>query len=1287
MKSDDIIKKYNLAEIKSAGPRYTPGQDKDAPNLNIQELEEAFDALSLSAGFRERLQNLEKLIAKGLEEFSRQIDSLFVGKKRSPLHLKNLLVKLSKASPQDAKILIREIKTVIKAINKTIRKREDELFEMERKEREKAKEGNKSEAPSHTQNSGYDHERYQLRRFEENIGEVSSYFHSVAPDLISKNCLLLLGEWGTGKTHSLCDFVKKLNQDGHFCVFSIAQNFPLNTDPLNAICQRSKLAKNIDDLLANLENIGQKNKCRTLLIVDGINEGDREEWKTAVINLFDKVSKLQHVGLILSCRSPFQHLIFNEKTLGSYKILFHEGFKEIEFEAQEEFFKYYKIPFPEVPLLSDEFARPLTLKLICKALGNLTASKKKSAFSGIASGQKGMTYILEKYIQDLGDPIEKSFKLPGKFCWTFLKGTKKTKNGLEDGIAVRMAKDQKEVLSHDEVLEIILNTTQWTSKEDAQKFLKAVVHSGILFEHYIWTDKGYVDAIKMPYQKFSDHIIARHLLDHYLGNKSVAAVKRSFNANKPLGRIFEISRHGHQYEIPNWAEALMIEFPERIKKLNLDNRELVYFLPKNKRLVNPSLEPFLNSLLWRTPSSFCRGTDSIVSQLLEGGPNIRNRVLDTLLALAVKKNHPYKAQKLDRFLFKKTMPERDLQWSEFLRTSYDTNAPYKIISWSKTAANQGVSKNVAENCITILMWFLTSVSKPQRDTATEAIIKLGCLYPDLVFKQTLYSLTVNDPYVSERMLSASYGVAMNKWAESRKKFREPFLNFAKELVKEMFLPDSKWATHNAIARDCALGCIEIARLMNKNCIPRQYARYLKPPFAHIKSPFKNPKNITKKKIEAVKPAIYMDFRNYTVGRLITGRGNYQDKHPEYQAVLKQIKGRMYDLGYRFKDFEEIDKEIPRYQRLDRSEHPSKIDRYGKKYSWIAFYEMYGYREANGLLRDWADEHRISEITFDPSIPRPPKACSLRLPNLFRSKFINFSHWLANGPTPNYKNLLVREKIRGEAGPWVLLDGFIHQANHTDQREIFSFLRGLLVKEKNIDEFKEKYFSKDYPGNRSIPEAQADHYAFAGEIPWSRQHAHYLRHKNGRIKRHVEDAFGGSEFVPYKRPPKNTLSIAIKKSDGTIFDILGGNASSGKWVKVPGVSVEIPVHGISWESYHSVVNDYSGFDVPTPAISNYLELSYRNQSVELFDRNGKRSTIFLRMKDPDSYHGTHLIYIRKDLLDLYLKHTGQTIIWAVWGERDTNYKALDQRKSETSIGRIYEEHKHIHRSFYQYSDFC
>lgn len=1283
MKFDDL-RKYNCKEIESAGPRYTPGQDKNAPNMHIQALEDALDALSLSADFRKRTQELSAQLSKAIEDSSHEISKIFKRKKRTPQRLKCLLDQFSKASPVEAKRYVKEIKIVIRAINNAIRKREDQLFEIERKAREAAKDKTTAETES-SQIRPDNHERYQLRRFEDSIGEIRAYFNSDTPELISNNCALLLGEWGTGKTHTLCDYAKKLTKEKHHCVFAIAQNFPLNTDPLAAICERSNLAKDMATLLANLEHYGKQNKCRALLIVDGINEGDREEWKIAVVKLYKQVHRLEHVGLILSCRSPFQNLLCNEAMLKAYKLLYHQGFREIEFEAQEEFFKYYKIPFPEVPLLSDEFSRPLTLKLICNALEHLTKEQKKSTFAGIASGQKGMTYVLEKYIQDLGTPIEKAFQLPGKFCWSFLKGTKKTKNGLEDGVAVRMASKQTEVLSYDETIEIILNVTDWTCEQKARDFLKSVVHSGILFEHYIWSDGVYSDAVKLPYQKFSDHIIARHLLDKHLKKDTIERVKRSFYAGQPLGSIFEISKFGREYNMPNWAEALMIEFPERIKKLGEDNRELVYYLPKSKRLITPSLEPLLNSLLWRPPTSFCHGTDLVISQLLEKDTaSTRYKVLDTLLALSVKKDHPYSAKRLDKYLFAMDMPKRDLLWSEFLRKSYSESTVYKIISWSITASSQGITKRVAENCLTILMWFLTSVSKPQRDRATEAIIKLGFLFPDVLFKHTLYSLSINDPYVSERMLAASYGAAMNKWAENKKKFREPFLIFAKELVKEMFLPESRWATHNAISRDSALGCIEIARLIDKKCIATQYIKYLKPPFSHIKSPFKNPRGIRNYKIEAVKPALHMDFRNYTVGRLVPSRGNYQDAHPEYQAILKQIKGRMYDLGYRAKRFEEVDRDIPQYQNMSRSESPSKTDRYGKKYSWIAYYEMYGFRQANGLLDDDRSETRISDITFDPSLPIAPKPCSVKLPNVFQRKFRGFADWMINGPTPNYSNILVSDKIRREHGPWVLLDGFVQQSNPADKREIFSFLRGLLIETEKVEEFKEKYLSIEYPGNRSIPEASQDYYTFAGEIPWSHRHAPYLRYADGRSKRNIDDAFGGSEFVPYKRVVKESLPSIIKEDDGAISFFLGEVNKTGRWKRVPGVRVEIPAYTYSWEGYHSIVNDYSGFDVPAPAISNYLELSFRNQSAELFDKHGKRATIFTRFKDSDSTHNSHLLYIRKDLLEKYMAHTGQTMIWAIWGERDVHYKAMDQRNAEAQEHDVYKEHKHIHKAFFQYS---
>ncbi len=82
----------------------------------------------------------------------------------------------------------------------------------------------------------------------------------------------------------------------------------------------------------------------------------------------------------------------------------------------------------------------------------------------------------------------------------------------------------------------------------------------------------------------------------------------------------------------------------------------------------------------------------------------------------------------------------------------------------------------------------------------------------------------------------------------------------------------------------------------------------------------------------------MDFNNYTIGRLIPDRRNYDDSHPNYIETRKTILKRMIQLGYLPEKFQEIDRDIGSSSYYDRD---VKIDRYGKKYSWIAFYEMYG----------------------------------------------------------------------------------------------------------------------------------------------------------------------------------------------------------------------------------------------------------------------------------------------------------------------------------------------------------
>ena len=90
---------------------------------------------------------------------------------------------------------------------------------------------------------------------------------------------------------------------------------------------------------------------------------------------------------------------------------------------------------------------------------------------------------------------------------------------------------------------------------------------GLLLERLSFDGNEYTEELQLPYQRFSDHLIARHLLERYLNTTSEATIRRSFYVNRPLGRIFEV-HWGHTFAQPGLAEAIMVEFPERVKRVH-----------------------------------------------------------------------------------------------------------------------------------------------------------------------------------------------------------------------------------------------------------------------------------------------------------------------------------------------------------------------------------------------------------------------------------------------------------------------------------------------------------------------------------------------------------------------------------------------------------------------------------------------------------------------------------------------------------------------------------------------
>jgi hypothetical protein len=1306
------LSKFSRAQINSAGARYTPGVDPAAPNIENEALFRALahltcgpEVVAAFATIRKELGDRWNRSRRACEEAGR-LDEL-VRNLCEPLPIS--AERLRGGDEQIYTTFIANMKALARdlgAVESALHQQESEALE---RSRQKA-------AAAGTQGGDYSTEANEIRGRIVEIRNTTSYladlleiYEGAPGQALVRRLALLRGRWGTGKTHFLCDLAAQRLRDKRPVLLLLAKNFQSTRNVLDTVARTTGIADSIESLVDKLDKLGLRVRERVLILVDGVNEGPRGAWHAALDELARLVEQKLNVSFLVSCRTPFENIAISSVLRERLIVLDHTGFADHEFDAQAEFFRYYEIPLPEVPLLNDEFSRPLTLKLICESLRGLSKGRTKKGFYGIASGQKGMTFVLETFVNRIGISIESAFGLPSKSCWLLLKGIDGAANRRISGFAPYMAAALREYVGRRAALQIIAAQHPRLSPLKRRQLLDALRVNGLLDEDLVWTGRiGTTPrsriVYRLPYQRFSDHLIARHLLDTYLDKTDRATVLASFRGTRPLGRVFSIRRQWRGYTRPGWAEALIVEFPESAKRvIATKERELFFFLSPRAEDLNHYYEPFLNGLFWRSPSAFSRGTDRIVDALLKAkNDRVWQRTVDALVAVSIKDAHPYSASQLYKYLAHFEMRERDLLWTEYARKNDASPSIDRLLTWMGRVDDARVAPTTAKKLMTLLSLVLTTVARGDRDVATRALVVLGERHPDQLFKHTITTLAFNDPYVPERMLAASYGVAMSQWAvPNQSRFRRDLISLAKELYRLMFAPGAPHATHHALRRDYALGLIRLALRVDRKTLSRNECKYLEAPFAHIPSVFPPAVNIPDEECGDGDSAIHMDFGNYTMGRLVRGRANYDDKNPTYREIRRQIEWRIGDLGYRKKDFEAIDRELGSSGFYAEERRVPKRDRYGKKYSWISFFEMYGLREAQELLEEYRAYERTSDSDIDPSFPKEPPSWTPPVPDISVEPELSPEEWLSRGLTPDFVPLIRLKEINGEPGPWVLLAGFVQREEPTLNRELFAFLRGLLLRPADISKLRGRFLRIEYPGNFVIPNIPEDHYLFAGEAGTSARYAPELLRRDGTYRRQMEEAFGRTEALPATESKrKDVLVINLANGGRAPGDPAGGGdrpeGDTGKKIrisrprpggfrKIPGVRVEIPSRRFSWESYHSAMNKVSGFMLPAPSLIQVLDLRTWNREIDFRDAEGKYATLY--REGGGGWRGNRhdLLYLREDLLRKYLSKVRQVLVWCNWGERDWMKKGESDHHFYPERITILQKHLNIHRRFVAYKD--
>jgi hypothetical protein len=1277
---------FSKDQIQQAGQRYTPGIDPQAPNLRIESLVTAIENAACGAGALDRFKSFLKALSEAWDraKYCSQRSRAIRDKIDSASAFVSPMIVRLRARDEGAG---EEWSDRLSAIDV------DLSADMEHWRTEAARlvpeggDGGGSSARNTAQGN-----MNSIGQCLSVLRDELEYIRTSAFRTLFDPRILISGEWGTGKTHLLCDVTQSRIDLGQATLLALAKNF--HGSVVEDICARIEAGLAADVVFERLAELSRGSGERALILIDGVNEGGRKEWREAIAAIQALIEHRPNLALVVTCRTPFEPVAIDAESLQKFNRITHRGFDDQEFDAQAAFFQYYKLPLPEVPLLDREFSRPLTLKLICQSLEDLSSSKFAKGFEGIASGQKGMTFVLESFAKRVGEPIESEYSLPGNACWRLLKGNDAVADARLSGFAPCMAANMRGYVLPAEADRIVSANFPALKPAQRKRLLEALRTSGLIEEDVVWrsTKSGVKSRIvfRLPYQRFSDHLIARHLLSsRYLDTASIDTIKQSFEAGSPLGRIFRISnRYQRGYAEPGWAQALITEFPERVKqRIPSKQRELIFMLPRRAQDLNAYFGPFIDGIFWRAPSAFTDGTNAIINQFLTGGTRMWEKTVDALAAVSTKPKHPYHARRLYDFLSRLAMPDRDLQWSEYLRRQYASPTIHRLLTWAGKFNAASMKLDSATELVVLLSLLLTTVVRKDRDLATKALVLIGEKFPEVLFAHVATSLEFNDPYVPERMLAAAYGTCLSLVdSNSAPQFLPVLGNLATTLYSKMFASGAGHSTHHTLMRDYALGIIQLAQRANCATLPEEASESLSAPFSNNASTFSSDGTPDPAIKTALGNAIQMDFGNYTMGRLIRNRANYDDSSPGYVQVRSKIERRMFDLGYRAERFQAADREIG--GRSWNSSDQEKVDRYGKKYSWIAYFEMFGEQEAKRRLPDWRLGERSSDCGVDPSFPKRPPDWTPPIPDLFGSPGAGTEEWVQGGFTPEWDQLLVVPEINGYAGPWVLVEGYVNGVDEDGDRELFAFLRGMFVVRKDVSELETKFLSLDYPGNDKIPAGVEEHYLYAGEAGKRQNYVRSLLQRNGQYRRQVVETFGGYE--PEEPNEANVASTGMEdvistNADGTLTISLDLIARYPKMRHVPGVRVELPNVQFGWESYHSAYNDFSGFDLPAPSLIQRLGLRNRNREIDFCDSTGSPATLYRVGGSGWGGNQHKLLYVRADLLRNYLRDTRQVLVWCNWGERDW-MKKMDGFNAirDPARQKIYQAHDHIHRSFCQWS---
>ena len=1024
-------------------------------------------------------------------------------------------------------------------------------------------------------------------------------FQSKEIECINSKIIFITGEMGTGKSQLLATSAKRIMDNGQPVLLLLGQIYTSNENIeiqiMNGLIGLDQ-KQSFESLLAALSEKASLIKKDAVIFIDAINETRyREVWKNGINRLISKIERYENIRLVISLRTGFEELTLSEKVnfdikSGKFAHIIHRGFINSSPQGIYDFLSYNGIPFSPEFYLKTEMTNPLFLTWFCQ------------------------TYSEEE--NDLIDIIEKLLAQADKEA-SNEAGLYESVGMLKDLLNYICDIDKENIITKAN----LLNLPVWSMYGVTNKiaYLNAIERAGIITSYI----RNKQENFYIGYNLLKDYLVANNIITHEKDKEKV----REYCITK----LLKINSDGIVENYGNESIFGMLSslYAKKYNEECLDIVDLINDSWEKDILINEYLKTFA----WRNTSA----KYEYFLKLINKYSLKREKIGAVFIENATKEKSELNALWLSKFLNRCELNKRDYFWTIFIN---ELNENDRIISLAYFIENGNKFNNLSKNKIFLLLvlfaWMLSSSNRILRDRISKSMIEILKNYFSLCQKLLENFKKVDDPYIIQRLYGIIFGAVMKRTEE----YKEEFYELTKWVYNEIF--DKEVVYPDILLRDYARLIVErFLYEYNDKALEFDILK-IKPPYKSIPIPHVEEVDYSDKNfylpgirqllysmkfdISVKGLGLYGDFGRYTFQSAVSYFQNVDIKNIYYYALNFIFYELGYFKGYCFKYDDEIRESYDRH-------HVKKIERIGKKYQWIAMYNILArlsdfykleldFQEKTGKYYEGAWEPYVRD--FDPTLNNKIKAdkniININLPNYTQEEFIDF-----NASDSDIDN-------------WVDNDGKMFQ----------DFPKRLIHKDESGIEWVSLYFYQD---NKIKPlnHEEKSCLGFSCGEQWIWSHGSMYIVYNSKKKISEKDLldlnFIKKDIDLDLNEVVNSYTLFSREyawSPGykSVFNTIEEENNKTSIKAVP-ASINV-----LWEEeYDASQEDTTSFIIPTGSIINEMGL-YEKEIDGIYYCDNE--IVALDLSILGNKHNE--LVVRKDIIDKYISKTKFKLFWVVVGEK-------------------------------------